>query len=267
MKRETYWQWDPIASSGNDHLSSVRELILVLWRRSFLHEGYAVIFLHRVGSKRPFLQRFAGLHLLEDIVTAGPAGGPPVAVRPEVMDDMAEAHSKYRAAIDGGKLLEVPFETVVDYLHLLRAAARSVAPMKGRATVYLAAAVSDYYMAADAMAIHKIQSSSGALELSLTPVPKAVYSLVTDWCPSAFVVTFKLETDPEILEKKATDALAKYKHQLVVANILHTRFEVVYLFSPGGDGAAEVRGDPIDAQIVHAVTERHRSFSPDPSID
>eukprot|EP01035_Chromulina_nebulosa_P017763 gene17763-23363_t len=38
--------------------------------------------------------------------------------------------------------------------------------------MYLAAAVSDFYIPDNQMAIHKIQSSEGALSLTLQPVPK-----------------------------------------------------------------------------------------------
>ena len=39
--------------------------------------------------------------------------------------------------------------------------------------------------------------------------------LMRTWCPAAFVVSFKLETDPAILLTKARKALAKYRHTLV----------------------------------------------------
>lgn len=227
------------------------------FRRQFLEEGYAVIFLHRGGSKQPFVHRFAGMHLLRDVLELKDGG---LSVQPSIIADVVAAHGKYTKALEGGCLLEVSFESVVDYLHLLRAATSAVAPIREAAVVYLAAAVSDYYLASAAMAVHKIQSSSGTLELSLSPVPKAVYPLVSQWCPGAFVVTFKLETDSAILEKKATGALEKYKHQLVVANLLHTRYEVVYLFSAGGNPATEVRGQPLDTHIVRAVCDHHKAF-------
>ena len=45
-------------------------------------------------------------------------------------------------------LLSLTFVTVTDYLFLLRAASRALAPMGPRAMLYLAAAVSDYYLPA-----------------------------------------------------------------------------------------------------------------------
>lgn len=47
------------------------------------------------------------------------------------------------------------------------------------------------------------------------------------------VVSFKLETDPDLLIEKAKVALERYQHDLVVGNLLATRkFEVVFI-SPG----------------------------------
>ena len=44
--------------------------------------------------------------------------------------------------------------------------------------------------------------------------------LTTVWAPRAFVVSFKLETDANILVKKAAGAIANYGVHLVVANLL-----------------------------------------------
>lgn len=69
------------------------------------------------------------------------------------------------------------------------------------------------------MTEHKIQSSSG-LTLELSQVPKVLGTLTHDWAPSAFVVSFKLETDALILLSKASGAIEKYGVHMVVANLL-----------------------------------------------
>lgn len=61
------------------------------------------------------------------------------------------------------------------------------------------------------------------LQLSMKMVPKILSPLVKDWAPEAFVISFKLETDPSILLDKAQRALDTYRHQAVVANVLDTR--------------------------------------------
>ncbi|GFY19282.1 phosphopantothenate--cysteine ligase [Trichonephila clavipes] len=99
-------------------------------------------------------------------------------------------------------------------------------PMGKDAILYLAAAVSDFYIPEKDMAEHKI-SSDEPLSLTLRMVPKMLTPLVHNWIPDAFIVSFKLETDSSILLKKAKGALEKYGHNLVIANELHSRKQKV----------------------------------------
>jgi phosphopantothenate-cysteine ligase len=101
---------------------------------AFLDEGYAVIFLHRDTSLRPFLRKFAPLHLLADVLSAPEdssgsgsgsgngigAGGPAVVVRPSLEAELAQGMRAYTSAVADGRLLEVSFRSVVEYLHLLK---------------------------------------------------------------------------------------------------------------------------------------------------
>lgn len=84
-----------------------------------------MIFLHREGSLRPFVRKFARLHLFADILEAqdnkgSEVGGSAVGVRPELESELAKDLRAYSAALEEGRLLEVSFKSVVDYLHLLR---------------------------------------------------------------------------------------------------------------------------------------------------
>ena len=72
------------------------------------------------------------------------------------------------------------------------------------------------------MCLHKIQSSSG-LELSLKQVPKMLSQLTSTWAPDSFVVSFKLETDQNLVVSKAKGAIIKNNVNLVVANQLEVR--------------------------------------------
>lgn len=59
-----------------------------------------------------------------------------------------------------------------------------------------------------------MQSESGAPVIQLHLVPKMLAPLVSLWVPSAYVVSFKLETDENLLVPKARSALEKYKHKV-----------------------------------------------------
>lgn len=74
------------------------------------------------------------------------------------------------------------------------------------------------------MVQHKIQSDDGPLDLRLDKVPKILKPLVKEWAPLGFVVSFKLETDESLLLPKARQSLSMYGHQIVIGNILETRY-------------------------------------------
>lgn len=108
-------------------------------------------------------------------------------------------------------------------------------PLGPSAMLYLAAAVSDFFVPWAEMAEHKIQSSGGGLHLSLDRVPKALGTLRTSWAPRAMIISFKLETDHELLLEKAAKSISEYNVDMVVANELHSRKDVVFLVTPLGD--------------------------------
>jgi phosphopantothenate---cysteine ligase (ATP) len=59
-------------------------------------------------------------------------------------------------------LLMLPFVTITDYLYELRTVARLMQPLGPGGLLYLAAAVSDFFVPPDRMAEHKIQSTDAA---------------------------------------------------------------------------------------------------------
>ena len=108
--------------------------------------------------------------------------------------------------------------------------------------------------ARDAMRINP----DGTLSLTLHPVPKAIPALRRLWCPEAFVVSFKLETDPGILRAKSILAMDKSGVHLVVGNVLSTRYERVFVMSRSrefdGEGGDVVVPDPAEEEGRGAET-------------
>ncbi|XP_075461214.1 phosphopantothenate--cysteine ligase isoform X2 [Ascaphus truei] len=97
-------------------------------------------------------------------------------------------------------------------------------------------------------------------------VPKMLSPLVKDWAPKAFVISFKLETDPLILIERARKALATYRHQVVVANVLDSRRSYVVVVTSTEETNLSVSeeedglGVEIEEKIIKDVTSRHASF-------
>uniref|UniRef100_A0A1A8HLL6 Phosphopantothenate--cysteine ligase n=1 Tax=Nothobranchius korthausae TaxID=1143690 RepID=A0A1A8HLL6_9TELE len=236
----------------------------------FIESGYAVIFLHRHRSLYPYSRMFLTINMLDALqfkVTDGTAGNPSdVVVDQQMLPNIAKVLKRYQEVKEGGLLLPIEFNTLSEYLHLLKAAAQALHPIGSKAMFYLAAAVSDFYIPASEMPEHKIQSSNGPLQLSLNMVPKILSPLVKDWAPQAFVISFKLETDESILLDRACRALDTYRHQAVVANVLDSRRGQVVVVTP--ETRAELRlteeevqkGVEIEERIVSNLTSAHTKF-------
>ncbi|KAH6607164.1 hypothetical protein Trco_003477 [Trichoderma cornu-damae] len=239
----------------------------------FLSAGYAVIFLHRQFSLLPYSRHYShSTDCLLDFLSEDADGR--VAVRRDDSARILEVLRQYQSARRNNMLLLLPFVTIGDYLHELRAVARLMAPLGSAGLLYLAAAVSDFFVPPERLSEHKIQSTnvveklypkdssassasstppiedeetfdnfdasprvprSKRLIIDLDPVPKFLKSLVEGWAPYGMIVSFKLETDPRILVHKARYSLERYQHHLVVGNLLSTRkWEVVFV-TPGRD--------------------------------
>jgi len=171
----------------------------------------------------------------------------------------------YKHIQQQGLLLTIDFRTVDEYLHKLQLCSESLNICGSLGLVYLAAAVSDFYIPEEKKVLHKIQSrdygiksqasssassfeendeavnamqvqSDNTLTLTLYPVPKVIPSLRKQWCPNAFVISFKLETDSSILQQKSVLAMGRNDVHLVIGNELATRYEKVFILSRKNDG-------------------------------
>lgn len=222
----------------------------------FLESDYAVIFLHRQFSLLPYSRHYShSTNCFLDFMTTSPSGE--VVVDSSYQAQMSAVLQRYEKAKRENALLLLPFTTVNEYLWDLRALATLMRPLGADGLFYLAAAVSDFFVPAQRMVEHKIQSSEDfthanggdpgaakpaaqmdgkSLVIDLDPVPKFLKTLVDAWAPRSMIVSFKLETDPALLAEKAHYALKKYAHHLVIGNLLNTRkYEVLFVSAAGGE--------------------------------
>jgi phosphopantothenate-cysteine ligase len=127
--------------------------------------------------------------------------------------------------------LYIPYTTLFQYLEQLKVICTALRQCQNRAIVYLAAAVSDFYIPWQELPEHKIQSrDNGALKLELQMTPKMLGVIKNEWCPEALVVSFKLETDTDLLHSKMETAARLYGIDMIVGNILSTRKEEVAVY-------------------------------------
>lgn len=232
----------------------------------FLEHKYAVIFMYRLKSLEPFTRHFIGHKVLDMLNLTEEADKCIVTVVPEHTEKVAMVLQKYKKTMQQDKLIQISFSTLTEYLWLLRTACQALACLKDKALLYLAAAVSDFYVPFDEMSEHKIPSS-GPPTISLQLVPKMLEPLVNLWVPEAFVISFKLETDENVLVSKARTALNKYKHNLVIANMLQTRKQQVIIVSKENDYVLSLtneqmkKGEEIEKFIVADIVLKHKDFS------
>lgn len=232
----------------------------------FLKKGYAVVFLHRNRSLKPFLRHLSTYNFLDLLELDGENQDAPVKVKSEHQERLSSILRDYEQVQRDRSLLWVEFQTLSEYLHLLQMCSTCLQGLGRSAMLYLAAAVADFYIPKDQMPEHKIQSAEGPLQLSLQLVPKMLEPLVKEWVPEAFVVSFKLETNKDILVSKSLQALDKYQHQLVIANLLETRKKEVKLVTR--DNCVDIsmtteelsNGHEIEEKIVSELASLHSKF-------
>ncbi|CCH59433.1 hypothetical protein TBLA_0B06070 [Henningerozyma blattae CBS 6284] len=257
----------------------------------FLAAGYSVIFLYREFSLVPYNRLFThsmNTLFLDYIDAKGQ-------IKPEFQEKVVKTRALYEEYLNEEKrLLILPFTTVNQYLYSLRAISELM--NSPGSLFYLAAAVSDFFIPYSDLPKHKIQSRDysnssdasndskstdseiltgskakavttpdGRLLISLNPVPKFLKRLVEAWAPKGMLVSFKLETDDTILIQKATTALDKYGHQLVIGNLLQTRNTEVVFVSPSNRDGYWVRLDKtqnnsIEELIIPEVIKHHNKW-------
>lgn len=232
----------------------------------FLKKGYAVIFLHRAQTLEPFLRHFNPKlvfdTLSECLLTE--EDDDKLALEPmhNLLDDMKELLIDYRETKD--RLLSIGFVNLSDYMHYLHQITLVINQIAPKSILYLAAAVSDFYIPPCDLSTHKINSTE-PLQLQLQLVPKFLHPLVKYWAPDAYVVSFKLETDPDNLIAKSRKALECYGHKLVIANELRTRSQKVLLVDQNNVKEINMREQTqsmgeIETAIVEELVSRHNRF-------
>lgn len=120
----------------------------------FLSLGYVVLFLHRAGSKLPLsrvmkevVSKDLDLHFMQQLHVADQDGQisiniPSLDARKLIGEEVKLAKEVQAQEL----LLTLSFTSIYDYLQLLENVAVRLAPFGPRVCMYLAAAVSDFYI-------------------------------------------------------------------------------------------------------------------------
>ncbi|XP_068637642.1 phosphopantothenate--cysteine ligase 2-like isoform X2 [Aristolochia californica] len=212
----------------------------------FLKAGYAVVYVHRRSTCQPYCRSLPEDSLFECFEL--------------FKEDTVQVRQSYSTSVKNA---------IESHHNILQLVATSMQALGSRGMFYLAAAVSDFYVPWESMTEHKIQSAAGPLDMRLAPVPKMLSVLRRVWAPNAFCISFKLETDSEILLKKAEAALRKNKMHAVVANELSTRKKEVTVVT--GDGVIRVQKgnefEDVEKPLIDLLVQRHFAYMEQSGIE
>lgn len=93
----------------------------------FLDSGYAVIFLHRHRSLYPYSRLYTGVNILEGLrLQTDKKDTGEVVVDQKVLPNIGQVLKRYQEVKANGLLLPVEFNTLSEYLHLLKASAQAL---------------------------------------------------------------------------------------------------------------------------------------------
>ena len=232
----------------------------------FLKKGYFVIFLHRKGSLCPFQRFLPDSYALLSSLTTEFAESDMVKI-----SFLVENNVKIISALNDmnaykHKLKLVSYFTVDEYIFLLKNISCLLKPYGPRVVLYLAAAVSDYYIPYSSLPEHKIQSKKEDLVVCLKPTPKVVKHLMHDWVHGAYVVTFKLETDEKILIQKSYNSLQSHGNHVVIGNMLESRKRKVIVITDEGEQLIELQpqdssnGVEVEEPLINRLSDMHEQF-------
>lgn len=95
----------------------------------FIESGYAVIFLHRHRSLYPYTRMFSTMNMLDALKFRsgeGASSNCEVVVNQQVLPNIAKVLKRYQEVKESRLLLPIEFNTLSEYLHLLKAAAQAL---------------------------------------------------------------------------------------------------------------------------------------------
>lgn len=96
----------------------------------FIESGYAVIFLHRHRSLYPYNSMFSNMNMLEALKfrseEEASSDAAEVVVNQRVFPNITKVLRKYQEVKENRLLLPIEFNTLSDYLHLLKASAQAL---------------------------------------------------------------------------------------------------------------------------------------------
>ncbi|CEG38782.1 triacylglycerol lipase [Plasmopara halstedii] len=284
---------DPENDTFVDVVSHVQEQRGPACAEYFLQLGYAVIFVHRENSLRPFTRHFQKiiqngvfmnmLRMQDDGLVLSGA---------DISQQLQFQKITQLYTECSTRVLYLSFTSVQQYLMLTRITAKAVEVAKDQGIVVLSATLMDFYVPVDSSIAAKtivstvnedVSSSllfsplkhsktqsirksakkttkrkSGEFSVNFVRVPNIIHKIRTEWCPKAFLVTSKQQlASGEDIEAAHAD-LEKWGVDVIAGN--HHSHEIL-LISEQEEAIVTCPDDEdINDAFASALADMHRSF-------
>ena len=228
-----------------------------------LRRGYAVIFLYRDGSLLPFSRHFAksiknGAFM--DLLKVDKATD---TIRVDTSDSRKALFysllKEYQESQE--QMLTISFETIQEYLRLLRAASQALNIAEHRGMLFLTAAVLNFYAPQSETRRDRLHYTDEKYSVGLHRAPNLRRMIRHVWCPKAFLVTFRLElTDSDTIESAHRD-METWGSNVVVGNNLNTRGEQLVLVTEQEDlYLTRPENATVETPLISTINSLHRDF-------
>jgi len=234
----------------------------------FIKQGYAVIYLHAKSAVRPFRRDHIHLNAHDFEFNEATQQFVLKHASAKQQQERIETFLMLEKIDKEQLLLEVVYDNVYEYLLLFEASATCLQQCGTLGMYYAASAVSDFFIPWEELSQHKIQSKDGGLDLQLKQVPKMLHLLKGKWCPSAFCISFKLETDENIINDKVSESFKKYKMNAICSNLLQNYNDVMWINEPTmtkqiklvRDDAMKAQHKTLEILLIPKLVELHDAY-------
>ncbi|RLN70930.1 hypothetical protein BBJ28_00011871 [Nothophytophthora sp. Chile5] len=256
-----------------------------------LQLGYAVIFLHREDSLRPFtrhFQKYLQNGAFMDMFRMQDNG---LVLSGVDLTQQLQFHKIAQLYTDcSTRVLNLSFTSVQQYLMLTRLATQAMQAAKNRGIVVLAATLMDFYVAVDPSAATAAaaaaeqgdaadsapsSSSSGKgkekkhtakpakkksdeFSVNFVRVPNIIRKIRKEWCPKAFLVTCKHQLASGEAIEAAHGDLERWGVDVIAGN--HHSREILLITEQEEAIVSCPDDEDINDAFASAIAEMHRSF-------
>ncbi|TDH70717.1 hypothetical protein CCR75_008872 [Bremia lactucae] len=257
-----------------------------------LQVGYAVIFVHRLHSMKPFTRHFQKyiqngalmdmFQIKDDGIVFSGMGIPQQLQLQKITQLYTECSNR---------ILYISFTSVQQYLMLTRITAKAMEAAKDRGIVLLAASLMDFYVPVDpsvpevdfsTIASKTVTSSilspsfapkhpkskhlkklskkknSGDFSVNFVRVPNIIRMIRKNWCPKAFLVTCKHQLASGQDIESAHDDLEKWGADVIAGN--HHAREILLITEQEEAIVTCPDDEDINDAFACAIADMHRNF-------